>query len=431
MIKEIFAKEFTNFTGRGHIMRMYELMPMFADNLVFRKGPAWKETRSCIAQFFTPAKLKTVMPCLLDAQSQLIENLGVSAESGHEVAISALCERFTFDVISKTAFGIDTEVQRNPGHPLFQTALAVFPGFMEGFLYHMGQNLFHWPGLLKASLKLLSLCVKNPLTEFTNKAKGVIEFRRTHPEVNKPDVAQLLLDYELGRRDAGRADPSGIKDRGSLPPHVMDRMASSCMSIFLGGYDTTRLALTYWFYLMGKHPNIQERMRKEVLEAYKLEGDHLSMETLMSLTYTNQVISETLRMYPPVISFTTRRAEEDWRFSKYLIKKGTSIMVPLYALHHDPLYWVNPEKFDPDRFSPENKHLINPIAYQPFGLGVRVCIGQRLALLELASITAQVLRHFRITLGPSQKAHLEIYTYSFLAVPKEAWIQVQRLDSVK
>ncbi|KAH9365451.1 hypothetical protein HPB48_008903 [Haemaphysalis longicornis] len=104
-------------------------------------------------------------------------------------------------------------------------------------------------------------------------------------------------------------------------------------------------------------------------------------------------------------------SREDRRYGKYLIKKGTSVMVPVYQLHRDPLYWEDPEKFDPDRFSPENKHLINPYVYQPFGLGPRNCVGQRLGLLEFASVAAQVLRHFRITLGPSQAVlfilHLE------------------------
>lgn len=211
----------------------------------------------------------------------------------------------------------------------------------------------------------------------------------------------------------------------------MDGIASNCMSIFTAGYDTTRLALTFWFYCMGKNPDVQERMREEVLQAYEKQGDHLSMETLTNLSYTNQVISETLRLYPPLMTFTTRSAEEDWRYGKYLIKKGTSVMVPLYQLHHDPQYWVEPEKFDPDRFSPENKHLINPIAYQPFGIGPRVCIGQRLSLLELASVSTQVLRHFRISLGPSQKPHLELCTYAIMLAPKDnLWIKLEKLNAV-
>ncbi|KAK8788083.1 hypothetical protein V5799_022140 [Amblyomma americanum] len=91
--------------------------------------------------------------------------------------------------------------------------------------------------------------------------------------------------------------------------------------------------------------------------------------------------------------------------------------------------WLN-EYGDVFGFSPENLDLINQTAYQPFGIGPRICVGQRLALLELASVTTQVLRHFRITLGPSQKRDLELDTYSFLAVPKEeVRIKLHRLNS--
>lgn len=432
MIKKIFAQDFSNFNGRGHILHMYELQPLFSNHLVFCKGRTWKDTRTCMSQFFTPAKLKMVMPCLKDAERQFIEKLGVNAESGSELEITSYCERFTFDVISKAAFGIDTGVQRNPENPLFQTTRAVFPNFMKGRLYNICQNLYHWPWLLKGPLNLINLYMENPLAKLANKAKVVIEFRRKNPEVNRPDMAQILLDNELGRRTAIDADVCVQKDQGSLTTTAIDAIAANCASLFNAGHDTTKLTLTYWFYLMGKHPDIQEKMRKEALQAYEVEGEHLSTETLTTLPYTNQVISETLRMYPPVITFTTRSAEEDWRYGKYLIRKGTSVMVPLYQLHHDPQYWDEPEKFDPERFSPENKHLINPIAYQPFGIGPRVCIGQRLALLELASVTTQVLRHFRISLGPSQKPNLELSTYSLFAAPKDGvWIQVEKLSTLE
>ncbi|XP_077528127.1 cytochrome P450 3A28-like [Haemaphysalis longicornis] len=312
MIKQIMQKDFSNFSARG------------------------------------------VMPTLWNCQNEFIEVLRTSADSGAEVNISMMCERFTFDVIAKTAFGIDTGVQKNPENPLFQTAITVFPTFMNEFPYH------------------------------------------TCPR---------------------------------LSPEEMELLAGHSMSVFVGGYDTTRYVLTYWFYLMGRHPDIQERMRKEALEAYRLEGGHLSVEGLSKLSYTNQVLSETLRMYPPAITFTTRCAEEDYQCGSYLIRKGTSVMVPLYQLHHDPLLWVDPEKFDPDRFSPENKHLVNPIAYQPFGLGPRMCVGYRLGLRTLASVTTQVLQHFQITLGHTQKPDLELYTYALMAAPKDdVWVKLRPLN---
>ncbi|XP_077526694.1 cytochrome P450 3A4-like [Haemaphysalis longicornis] len=433
ILKQIFTKDFSNFNARAHIMFIYELQPFLSNNVAFGRGRAWKEARSCVGQFFTPAKLKMVMPSLVDGQRQFIEVLGKCADTGAEVNITKYLERLTFDVISKMAFGIETDVQRKPENPIFQTALTVLPNIAKGFVYNTGQNLFPWPWLLRRPLQLLSLCFANPLAAMTDKAKAVIEFRRQNPEVNRPDLAQILIDYVLGRGDEAGENSAKIDPKVPIPNATMDMLASNSMAIFLGGYDTTRLAMACWFYLMGKYPDVQEKMREEALKAFDAEGEFLSMETLTNLTYTNQVICETLRLYPPIVTLTGRAADEDRRYGKYLIKKGTSVMVPVYQLHRDPLYWEDPEKFDPDRFSPENKHLINPYVYQPFGLGPRNCVGQRLGLLEFASVAAQVLRHFRITLGPSQARDLKLHTYSVLAAPKDGvWLQLHKLpNSVK
>ncbi|XP_075559516.1 cytochrome P450 3A5-like [Dermacentor variabilis] len=433
MISEIFAREFNNFSARGHLLRIHELEPTLERNLVLVGGRQWKETRICMQQFFTPAKLKLVMPALVDAQREFLSILGECADSGAEVDIGSRCERLTFDVISKAAFNLDTQVQRHPENPLFQAAVLCFPNIMKGFLHNLGINLYHWPWVIKIFQKPLSFFFTNHLVQMTKHAAELIKFRHQNPQVDVPDMAQLLLDDALEKRDsATKKKEATTKITAPLSQEKLHEIGTNCMDIFLGGYDTTRLALTYWFYLMGKHPDIQERMRKEVLEAFTKEDDELSIQTLTSLRYTNQVLSETLRMYPPIISFTTRCAGEDYQSGKYLIKKGTSVMVPTYHLHHDPMYWTDPEKFDPERFSPKNKHLINPAVYQPFGLGVRVCIGQRLALIEMASVTSQVLRRFRITHGPSQKPDLELDTYAFVAAPKdEVWIHLHKLNSVK
>ncbi|XP_075558808.1 cytochrome P450 3A6-like isoform X1 [Dermacentor variabilis] len=432
MINEIFIKESSKFPGRGHMFNIIEQDPLFARYIILSKGAVWKSSRNCMSQFFTSSKLRAVMPSLLHAQQQFIDVLGEHAERGVDVDINSLCERFTFDVIGKAAYGIDTNVQRNPEYPLFKDALAVLPNVTSGLLYHLAQNLFHWPWLLKLPALALGAFYANPLADMTRKSTEIIQHRRNNPQVRVPDMAQILLDGllsaeepEVGKHDvtAGSTAP--------LPQDILNQLSSNCMTVFLGGYDTTRLVLTCWFYLMGRHPEVQEKMRQEVLEAFEKEGDQLSLRTLTTLPYSNQVISETMRLYPPIITFTSRCADEDYHYGKFVIKEGTSVLVPTYQLHHDPQYWNEPEKFDPERFSPENKRFINPTAYQPFGLGPRICLGQRLALAELLSVAAQTLRHYRITLARSQKYDLEIYTYSIMAAPKETvFIRLHKLHGV-
>ncbi|KAL1466887.1 hypothetical protein MTO96_026359, partial [Rhipicephalus appendiculatus] len=384
IINDIFIKESNKFSGRGRMFNMQEQHPFFARYMIFAKGSLWKKSRDCMAQFFTSAKLRAVMPSLLHAQQQFIDILGEHADSGVEVDVNSLCERFTFDVIGKAAFGIDTDVQRNPENPLFKDAVAVLPNITTGILYHLGQNLYHWPRLLSVPSKLLGAIYANPLAEVTKKAAEIIMYRRKNPQVRIPDMAQILLDG-LQKDEVSELEKRELpaESTAPLPPETLYQLASNCMVVFIAGYDTTRMVLTNWFYVMGRYPEVQEKMRLEVLEAFAKEGDHLSLPTLTALRYSNQVISETMRLFPPVILF-----------------------------------------------SPENKGSINPTAYQPFGLGPRICLGQRLALAELASATAQVLRHYRITLGKSQKRDLELDTYSFMAAPKEkVFIRLRRLPA--
>ncbi|KAH6943026.1 hypothetical protein HPB50_014033 [Hyalomma asiaticum] len=134
------------------------------------------------------------MPSLLNAQQQLVSILGEHADSGVEVDIHSLCERFTFDVICKAAFCLDTNVQRNPDNPLFKKAITVVPNVNSGFLYHLGQNLYHWPWLLRLRSKVLRAFYTNPLADMTTKAADIIMYRRKNPQVRVPDMAQILLD---------------------------------------------------------------------------------------------------------------------------------------------------------------------------------------------------------------------------------------------
>ncbi|XP_075559306.1 putative cytochrome P450 6a21 [Dermacentor variabilis] len=127
------------------MFHIYEQDPLFAKYLIFSKGSAWKRSRNCMSQFFTSSKLRAVMPSLLHAQKQFIDVPGEHADRDVDVDISSLCERFTFDVIGKAAYGIDTGVQRNPDHPLFKGALAVLPNVTSGFYHLLPPLLPPWP----------------------------------------------------------------------------------------------------------------------------------------------------------------------------------------------------------------------------------------------------------------------------------------------
>ncbi|KAG0443220.1 hypothetical protein HPB47_015161, partial [Ixodes persulcatus] len=160
----------------------------------------------------------------------------------------------------------------------------------------------------------------------------------------------------------------------------MEAMAQ-CVIFLLAGQDTTSSVIAYTVYLLSLHPDVQEKLRREVDECFEQYGPEPTLDVVSKLDYLNCVISESLRLYPPVVCLE-RSPVEDYVMTDTGIKlpKNCVIIIPIYAMHHDPSNFEDPYKFDPERFSEENRGCIRPYSYLPFGAGPRNCVGMRFAL---------------------------------------------------
>ena len=159
------------------------------------------------------------------------------------------------------------------------------------------------------------------------------------------------------------------------------------------GHDTSATSTMWTLYLLGRHPDIQEKARNEV-NTHWGSAEILPAEDLSSLKYLECCLKESLRLYPSVpqvmrILDTPVKLDEN-----YTIPAKSWVHMPIVQLHRDPEQWPEPDKFDPDRFQPEVAALRHPYAYLPFSAGSRNCIGQRFALMEIKTIVAYLLRHF-------------------------------------
>jgi cytochrome P450 family 3 subfamily A len=192
-----------------------------------------------------------------------------------------------------------------------------------------------------------------------------------------------------------------------------DEVASNAVLFFDAGYETTSTALSYVMHILVNHQEIQEKIRQEVKELIEDEGK-LDYNTVTKLKFMEQVVYETMRVYPPVTNFVSRSPNIDYHYKDIVIPRGTDCRVPVYHLHRDPELWSEPEKFDPQRFSAENKHLINPVVWQPFGVGPRNCIGMRFALLEIKLALSQLLIKYKLV--PSEKTELGDITRDFKVI---------------
>ena len=165
---------------------------------------------------------------------------------------------------------------------------------------------------------------------------------------------------------------------------------------FVAGYETNASTLAFVFYELALNEYIQQRLYEEVLTAVDANGD-IDYDFLSKLQYLDAVIAEALRLHCVPLALQ-RTASGDCELGTTGIKlyKGQRILVPIYALHHLDEFFEEPQRFNPERFMPENRHKIKSYSYLPFGGGPRNCVGIRFALMEAKVCLAQLILRFRI-----------------------------------
>ena len=196
-----------------------------------------------------------------------------------------------------------------------------------------------------------------------------------------------LLDLMIA---ASSADD--IRSRKSLRDQVI--------TIFLAGYETVANALSWTWYLLSENPDCELKFHSEVDRV--LQGDLPSFETVPRLRYTENVMAESLRLYPPAWAMG-RYARNDFALGEFFLPARTTVLISQFITHRDPRYFLDPLRFDPNRFSPEAKAQRTKFTYFPFGAGVRQCIGESFAWMEGVLILATLAQKWKLKLVPGHQ----------------------------
>ncbi|KAM4011979.1 cytochrome P450 3A19-like, partial [Anomaloglossus baeobatrachus] len=167
---------------------------------------------------------------------------------------------------------------------------------------------------------------------------------------------------------------------------------AQALVFILAGFETTSLTLTFVFYNLATHPDVQKKLQEEV-DSHLPDKASPTYDILKQMEYLDMVIQETLRMYPPA-GRLERVSKQTVELNGVTIPKGVVCMIPTYALHNDPELWPEPEEFRPERFSKENRENHTPYTFLPFGDGPRNCIGMRFAMLSMKVAITAILQHF-------------------------------------
>lgn len=191
-------------------------------------------------------------------------------------------------------------------------------------------------------------------------------------------------------------DGSGMSDQ---------QLRDECITLFLAGHETTAVALSWTFYLLSQHPEVEARLHEEVDRV--LEGGRAATaDDVPRLEYTRRVVTESMRVRPPVPAFG-RQAIRDNTLGGYEIRKGDVVNVAPYSMHMNARWFPDPDTFDPDRWLPERAAGLHKFAYFPFGGGVRKCIGEPFAWMEAILLLATFAQDWKAELAPDARIATE------------------------
>ncbi len=206
-------------------------------------------------------------------------------------------------------------------------------------------------------------------------------------------IEQRKQDGNLNQRTDFLSRVLREKDDRGESLFTKEEIRATIISFLFGGFDAVAVALSSACYILAQHPEIQAQAQVEVDRV--LGGRLPNFDDFKALEYLNQVLKETMRINPPS-SVTMRQVESNFELAGYHIPKGTILFISISALHNDPEVWLAPEKFLPERFSPENEKQRSRYAYIPFGVGARGCIGGNFAMTQLQLMLPMLLQKFSI-----------------------------------
>ena len=424
LLKDVLVRHFSHFMDRRLIFRE-KYTSKFLTQLC---GSEWKHTRSIMTPTFTSGKMKAMLHLMNECLEPMMNR--IRKNSGQDMDVKDLFGCFTMDVIAKCAFAVETNTHDNESHPFVVNAKK----FFEFPPLRMLMVLFS-PEFIRSRLSL-SFFDPSAMDYLAGLGHHMIDERRKKGikagNRSYNDFLQLML--EAGREPTNHeqedTDENSNEHRVESNKKTLtdEEIIANIIVILLAGYETTASLLTYASYSLAVHPEIQAKLRQEILEAKNKNNGVLDYDTLMSLPYLDAVINETLRMYPPVIR-TDRHCSEDitldYKGKKIEMKKGDAFILPIYAIHYMEEYFPEPEKFKPSRFLPENKDQLTPYTFLAFVAGPRNCVGMRFALLEAKLTLSNIMLEFDFVRSSQTSVPLDFSATKVTLKPKEVIVKLQ------
>ena len=374
------------------------LAAIFGNGLVTSEGETWRRQRRLVQPAFHREHIQRYARVMVGHTERAISQW----QDGQTFDVHQQMMRLTLEIVAECLFGADVRSHSGNVGEALQVVIENIADFAR-----LAMVLPRWLALPRTSkmgqaTRRLDAAVYSIIHQ-RRAARSGGEQRtsgtsplsagaggRTGKNGNGPgDLLDLLLQAQ---DDSG----SAMDDR---------QVRDEAMTLLLAGHETTALALSWTWYLLARNPEVEQKLADELDEV--LAGRAPTPEDLPRLRYTDMVLKESMRLYPPAWAIG-REAREAFQAGPYLAPPGTAVFISQWITHYDPRFFPDPERFDPERWrdDPIRRGSLPRYAYFPFGGGPRVCVGAGFAQMEAALILGTIAQRFRLSLVPGQSVTL-------------------------
>ena len=358
-VKRVLVSNHRNYTKGLGLDRVKILL---GKGIMTSEGELWKRQRYMMQPFFHRRLVTRFAELIAAVNERFMARWDALCARGELLNLTDELSELTLEIVLRSIFGTDLDrlTQQLGGNPF------------ELVTKESGRNL-------QFAYKFRSL---------TRLVAEVIARRRSEPAEHFDFLAMLLA----------------ARDKDSGEPMPERELIDEVMTLIVAGHETTASGLNWTWYLLAQHPQALTRLHAELDAAPEYAAPSLAQ--MEALAYTQQVVNESLRLYPPGWLLSRRTIEADV-LGGYPVPAKTNVLLPLYLLHRHPRFWREPERFAPERFAPEHEAERPRFAYMPFAAGPRHCIGETVAVYEMLMHLYKVGRRYRLSYVPDKPLELE------------------------
>ncbi|XP_037028307.1 probable cytochrome P450 6a13 [Bradysia coprophila] len=402
LCKSIFVRDFSSFHERGFYYNAKD-DPLSA-NLLSIEGQVWRDRRTSLSPIFTSGKMKMMFDIILTLSHKLVDIIDNELNSNHNFEMRSWAQRFTGDVIGNVAFGLDCKCLDDPDSIFLKHSRRLSTPTELDLLKFLLSSSF--PDLCR---RLHFRSNPKEIATFFHTAFIDTMKYRTANHIDRNDFVSMLL---------------GLKDL-----FTTDELAAESFIVYIGGFETSSTLISFTMYELALNTDVQERLRYEIKSGLDDNNGELTYEMLFGFRYLDMVVNEVMRKYPPIPN-TFRKCNKDFPIpeTNLVIPDGVLVNLNIFSFHRDPEYYPDPDKFDPERFTPENCKQRHPFTFMPFGEGPRNCIGSRFGLMQAKVAVVKLIENYKISINNQSPIPMKFEPSSpFLAPVGGMWLNLDKL----